>query len=277
MKEKILITVKTYPTLSSKYAELVCTAGVNDAGEWRRLYPIRFRQLYDEQKYQKYQWVEAKLEPSKIDNRPESFKIIEDSLQVIGEPLSTKNMWVQRRDAFINKVSIYKDLTVLIAQAHQNKLSLAAFKPSRFLDFICKPVEREWDSQKLKELEDQKKQLHLFDDAETVAQQFEVVNKLPYKFSYKFEDNKGRSSTLMIEDWEIGALYWNCLRNSFGDEKVAVQKVREKFWERFVASNKHDLTLILGTTLEFHRKKALNPFVIIGVFYPPKDIQGRLF
>ena len=29
MIERILITVKTYPTLSSKYAELVCTAGVN--------------------------------------------------------------------------------------------------------------------------------------------------------------------------------------------------------------------------------------------------------
>lgn len=28
MKEKILITVKTYPTLSRTYAELVCTAGL---------------------------------------------------------------------------------------------------------------------------------------------------------------------------------------------------------------------------------------------------------
>ncbi len=31
MIERILITVKTYPTLSSKYAELVCTAGVKAA------------------------------------------------------------------------------------------------------------------------------------------------------------------------------------------------------------------------------------------------------
>jgi hypothetical protein len=31
MREKILITVKTYPILSQKYAELVCTAGVNES------------------------------------------------------------------------------------------------------------------------------------------------------------------------------------------------------------------------------------------------------
>ena len=43
--ERILITVKTYPTLSKKYAELVCTAGVNETGEWRRIYPVPFRQL----------------------------------------------------------------------------------------------------------------------------------------------------------------------------------------------------------------------------------------
>jgi hypothetical protein len=55
VKERILITVKTYPVLSLKYAELVCTAGVTESGEWRRLYPIKFRQLQDAQQYKKYQ------------------------------------------------------------------------------------------------------------------------------------------------------------------------------------------------------------------------------
>jgi len=61
MKEKILITVKTYPTFSTKYQELVCTAGVNENGEWRRLYPIPFRQLYKDKKYKKYQWIEKAI------------------------------------------------------------------------------------------------------------------------------------------------------------------------------------------------------------------------
>jgi len=81
----------------------------------------------------------------------------------------------------------------------------------------------------------------------------------------------------MIEDWEIGALYWNCLRDCHGDENTAIAKVREKYWGKFVQSGEYDLTLVLGTTLEHHRKKAKNPFVIISVFYPKIDLQGRLF
>lgn len=35
-KEWILIAVKTYPTLSEKYIELVCTAGFREDGSWIR-------------------------------------------------------------------------------------------------------------------------------------------------------------------------------------------------------------------------------------------------
>jgi hypothetical protein len=33
-RERILITVKTYPTLSRKYGETVCTACVREDGSW---------------------------------------------------------------------------------------------------------------------------------------------------------------------------------------------------------------------------------------------------
>lgn len=277
MKERVLITVKTYPTISKKYAELVCTAGVTEAGEWRRLYPVRFRQLYDEQKYKKYQWVEADLEKSKTDHRPESYKIIHDSLVTVSDPLPTKNKWAARREAFLDKVDVYDDLADVIGRAHRNELSLALFKPKRFLQFIHEPVDREWDAKKLEQLEKQKQQIHLFDDEESVARQFKVVKKLPYKFSYRFEDSRGKTSKLMIEDWEIGALYWNCLRDSHGDENTAITKVREKYWDNIVQSGKYDPTLVLGTTLEHHRKKASNPFVIISVFWPGLDLQEKLF
>jgi hypothetical protein len=44
-RDKVLITVKTYPTLSRKHGELVCTAGVREDGSRVRLYPIPFRLL----------------------------------------------------------------------------------------------------------------------------------------------------------------------------------------------------------------------------------------
>ena len=40
---KVLITVKTYPTISAKYDELVCTAGFREDGTWVRIYPVPFR------------------------------------------------------------------------------------------------------------------------------------------------------------------------------------------------------------------------------------------
>ena len=44
-KQRILITVKTYPTLSRKYGETVCTAGLREDGSWVRMYPVPFRRL----------------------------------------------------------------------------------------------------------------------------------------------------------------------------------------------------------------------------------------
>ncbi len=61
------------------------------------------------------------------------------------------------------------------------------------------------------------RQYNLFSTAN--AEKTEVVRKLPYKFSYRFEDISGKSSTLMIEDWEIGALFWNLIAQHEGDEK----------------------------------------------------------
>jgi len=69
----------------------------------------------------------------------------------------------------------------------------------------------------------------------------------------------------MIEDWEIGQLYFNCLK-VHKNEQIALEKVREKYWDQFIS---RDLYFFLGTTKEWHTRRSKNPFVIIGVFYPP--------
>ncbi len=57
-----------------------------------------------------------------------------------------------------------------------------------------------------------------------------------------------------------------------GDEPVALQKVREKYFDEFQTK---DLHFFLGTTLQFHGI-APNPFVIIGVFPIPYELQPQL-
>jgi len=53
-RERLLITVKTYPTLSRKHGETVCTAAVRSDGSWVRLYPIPFRLMDYRDRYAKF-------------------------------------------------------------------------------------------------------------------------------------------------------------------------------------------------------------------------------
>jgi hypothetical protein len=99
-----------------------------------------------------------------------------------------------------------------------------------------------------------------------IEEEFKVVQKVPYKFSYRFEDDSGKQSKMMIEDWEIGMLYWNCLKRANKDEAVAIAKVKEKCFDWFLT---RDLYFFLGTTKQFHNVSP-NPVIIIGVYYPPR-------
>jgi hypothetical protein len=57
-REKILIWAKTYPELSSKYLETVCTAGMLPSGKPLRLYPIPYRYLAGgKEQFSLYQWI----------------------------------------------------------------------------------------------------------------------------------------------------------------------------------------------------------------------------
>ena len=172
----------------------------------------------------------------------------------------------QRRKIIFKNQTIYTNLNELIAQAKSksNPISLAIFKPAKILNFKAEPTSREWDLKKLNNLNALSQQLNLFQTPEETEEEFKVVPKVPYKFSYTFEDTSGKQSTLMIEDWEIGMLYFNCLKKHH-NESIAVSKVKEKYFDEF---SKRDLYFYMGTTKKFHNV-APNPFIIIGVFYPP--------
>jgi hypothetical protein len=273
-RERVLITVKTYPTLSGKYDELVCTAGFREDGSWVRIYPIPFRKKsYDEQ-YSKYDWIEADLVKNTSDFRPESYRPhSHDSEIKILDHIGTgkKRDWAARKEIVLQHV--YNDLSVLISEAKDKEkcTSLAVFKPTRILDFTIEEVGREWDKNKIEKLKAKRDQASLFENPEDP---FDVVNKLPYKFRYVFEDCKGTESRMMIEDWEIGQLYWNTLRRHEGDEEAAIEDVRKKYFDDFAKTK--DLYFYLGTT-QVHHFRAPNPFVIIGTFHPPKTDQMSLF
>lgn len=57
---------------------------------------------------------------------------------------------------------------------------------------------------------------------------------MPYEFSYKFISEDGKERKLMIEDWELGMLYWNCLAAANGNEQVACEKSEREIFHRMV-------------------------------------------
>jgi len=271
---KVLLTVTTYPLPSHSYDELVCTAGVLEDGSWIRIYPMPLSFLREQKingniTVTKYTWIELDLRRrDDSDFRPESHSPVDyefKDLKIL-EHLDTKNFWAKRKEYCLK--NIYTNLTKLIedSKAPLNR-SLATFKPTKIIDLVIEKDEREWkDTWKAKFIQ---YQLNFDNPEDTIIRS--IPNKVPYRFSYKFMDDEGRISTLMIEDWEIEQLYWHSLRNSESkSEEEACRLVKHKYFDTF--TTKHDIYLFLGSQRSMHLKRYYNPFVIIGVFYPLKDI-----
>jgi len=262
---KVLITVKTYPTLSAKYDELVCTAGFREDGTWIRIYPIPFRQKAYEEQYKKYDWIELDLVKNTSDFRPESYrpKSIDTEIKVVGH-INTARNWEERKKQCLGK--IYYNMSELIAEAKDKKIgtSLAVFKPTEVLDFYAEAVDCEWSTKQKAILAQQ----NLFET------KFGVVKKLPYKFKFHFKDNQGKESRMMIEDWETGQLFWKQLAKYEGNEGKAIADVRKKYFDDFAKTK--DLHFYLGTTQKNHYVSH-NPFMIIGAFHPKVENQMKLF
>lgn len=267
MLTNVLITVKTYPTLSAEYEELVCTAGFLEDGSWIRIYPIPFRKLNDQSKYKKWQWITIDLIKNQKDLRAESYRPVNIDQDIrLGDFVPSVGNWRLRKPYVLHDV--YTNMEKLIEEAKRQPFkSLAVVKPTKVIDFVWEETEREWNEDKLKAVYANQMQGNLFEDADRQVA-FRVAKKLPYKFSYIFTTEDGKERKVMIEDWELGMLYWNCLKNNGGDELTACQKVKEKYFQ--MMTKEKDFYFFMGTTLKFHNI-APNPFIIIGTFYPKKE------
>jgi hypothetical protein len=271
---KVLLTVNTYPLPSRSYDELVCTAGMLEDGSWIRIYPVPLSFLLGQResgkmKSFKYNWIEIDLIRRSDDLRPESYSPKNynfKDLKVL-DCFDTKSNWYLRKQFCLKDV--YTNFDDLIEQSRAPKYkSLATFQPTEIIGMDIEPDAREWKNE-WKEL---RKQGDLFNQDKKPEI---LIPKLPFKFYYKFKDVTGKQRRLMIEDWEIGALYWNSLRSTEGNEAKALDKVRNRYEKEFLEKN--DIYFFVGTTKQWHMRKAPNPFVIIGVFYPLKDSQTKLF
>lgn len=268
---RVLITVKTYPIPSSKYDELVCTAGVREDGSFVRLYPINFRDLPFSQQYRKYQWIEAEVKKHVgRDVRKESYRPNSETIKLLGEPIPTKDGdWSERAQYALAKKA--GSMEELYAQQDADRTSLGIFRPKQVHDFISTPDDSDWKPGFKAALA----QARLWENR---TRSKEPPRKVPFKFHYVFECNDPackRNHRMMIEDWEVGALFWNCV-NSGATHEDACKKVKHKFLDEICASDR-ETHFFVGTILSYPKT-----WVVIGTFYPkieerPPNPQIALF
>lgn len=158
-----------------------------------------------------------------------------ESYKVVGEikPLDTIctcNNWKYRKEILLQNIYFSKEK---LLESYKNEgTSLAIFKPSMIKSFEI----------------------------------IEGVKALDYKFYYKFSDDKGNYSKLRIIDWEI----YQLTRKLLAKYKENTPKIKEILKQKyFGCMKKRDVYLFLGTSRKWHIRRAKNPFMIIGIFYPP--------
>jgi hypothetical protein len=261
--EKVLILCKTYPSPSEKYVETSCVAGVRPNGSLIRLYPVPFRLVAADKQFKKWQWIEAKIEKARKDHRPESHQIKIDTLKCSDTVLPTAGGWRDRRLA-LAQTPIAHSFAEVEAERERTGQSLALMRPSKLIELEIEEVRpSSWTDDEIAKLAVEQKQGSLFDDDQADVR---TLKKLPYSFYYRYEcKNEFGNSDIFrhkLVDWEIGALYWNCV-SRYG--RHWEPKFREKIWDFMLT---RDMIFLMGNIHRFPSQG-----LIVSIIYLPKRNQ----
>jgi len=226
--KRVLIIAKTYPELSAKYGETVCTAAVDERGTPLRLYPIPFRYLSGPQRFKRYQWISASLSKSQHDTRPESHTVGHETIKVEGEIPPTPDEWGKRADFVLKSESWqYTSMEALLQAQRDTGRSLAFVRPALVTGVTLHRRDTE-DArnfeQKLKDLKDRnvaaRNQLDLFERSVPPAMKHLEFMEGRVCLEWRCSDANCNGHSMQILDWEICEL---ARREGLDVAKVKVQ------------------------------------------------------
>ena len=270
-EKRILIWGKTYPELSTKHFETVCTGGVfEDNGLPVRLYPIPFRYLQEQ--FKKYQWITAKIVRNPKDLRPESYRIDMASVSY-GDVIPTDPYeWRNRAGVMFKNPDWQFDSWDDLLQAHKkNGTSIGVVRPKEILEI--KAIERPAEEvasfeQKSKEirlaLQAKRDQLQLYDELESsIPPEMKNLDFLQRRLKVSWLCNHPTCSghNMAVLDWEVAELH-----RREGEQK-ALNALKS-----ICNLDTHDLRFFLGNI--FTHPSA---FTIVGLWYPKRSANLSLF
>jgi hypothetical protein len=252
-RERALILVKAFPQPSQKYEETVCVAGLTPEGRFVRLYPIRYRHLPVEKRFDRWDVIEYEAERPHKDHRPESRHVNEDTLEIVQH----RDQWTAEERVAMWAPHVSASLIELRAQNLSDQRTLGVVKPdpgSVRLKFT------RLSATEAKARQEEFKQVSLLDS-----------NSLPalpvdYEFRYLFTSG-GHPHDMKIHDWEIQAAYLQYGRR-YGDQ--ALEFMTQEYQQNIPVRNLH---LVMGT-MQAHPRQ----FIIIGLLrstVSPVDAQRQ--
>jgi len=219
-----VVLVKASPQVSQKHGETVCCAGVTLEGKWVRLYPVTFRKLEDAQQFKRWDLIRYKWRRSKDDHRPESYRVEQESIEVVG------NLAKRDRPNLLSRLEV----TGLNAIAAEGK-SLALLRPQQ-PKFLIAPKAADEIAQERLDYASIGKQRDMFNTRVLVP-----LEPCPVSFKYRYRTDDGeREGT--CQDWETDATFFNW-RHQYGEAK-ALREMERVFGEEYPAKG---MTFAMGT------------------------------
>jgi hypothetical protein len=248
---RVRVLVKAFPQPSKKHEETVCVAAVDeDTREFLRLFPIRYRRLAAEHRFERFDQVTLTATKAS-DPRPESHQVDEGSIQVTEKAakLSAQSR-VQLWSPFVAP-----SLTALQEDQKKTGRSLGIIKPDPdSVEFKYKKVE---DT----DAEDQELTAQLFQQTSLLEDPLKPIARPEYSFAYSFTSG-GKAHSYQIHDWEVQAAFHH-YKKRYGTEAKALAMLAQEYGQNIPQRNLH---LIMGT---MHARPW--QFIIIGLLRTALD------
>ncbi len=257
---QVVITVKTYPELSTKHTETVCTVALDSAtGSPVRLYPVPLRYLDGERQYKLYDEIIVPIAKSSSDPRPESFKVDAQRIQTLRN-IPTNGDWRARSELVFRDPSWhYPNMDALLGAYQEKRLSIGMIRPGEVEDVEVTekaPGEREVFERKSADL-------RLLKEADLFDPTYKEIAFLTHEVHLLWRCEE-RCRTCSNQPHRMSVLDWGLLelgrRDGWDKAEARLRAMAEP--------GKHDFRLYLG-----NMRLRQQVFVIIGLWYPKTTPQ----
>ncbi len=260
---RVFIWGKTYPELSSKHTETVCTGAVDEQGRPIRLYPVPLRYLDGKQQYSIGDIVDVRARRNSADNRPESFKIDPESLTVVSSVPTDQQEWAGRREWVFRDTSWHYDsLRDLDAARSRDATSMGLVRPGAIERVYLQPKRAEAEREFREKWESVTAQKDFFLPEYKALEFLTHEIRIEWRCASPCEQCSRNPHDMMVLDWGLLEL-----ARRERDWELARKKL-----ETISTLSDYDFRLFIGN---FRLRQHI--WGVIGLWYPKRRAQQSLF